>query len=190
MEAYVLNLENVMKAIADVIQKFNIRFTFIGGAARNLYNYPSTTEDVDILVDERDIGKMENLPIGYMRKISGKRWVFNDPKTKIDVIYSGEGAGNDVDGIKYENPETESVLIGDVPVLTLHNLIKYKLSSGLYGEDREKDFIDIKELIRRNRLPLNFVDNERPDLADKYRELWAKVQKSKKIDDWNNSPEF
>jgi len=180
MESFVNDFKKILGDITAVLHAHQISFVVIGGAARNLHGYPSVTEDIDLLVSVGDRVKMESLPIGYIRQVSPKRFVWADPKTKLDVIYTGEHAGGP-QGIEYELRFEE---IDGVPVLTLKDLILYKLSSGLYGAYREKDFVDIRELIMRNNLPEDYLDT-RPELELKYAELWGQSQDMKAIDSWN-----
>ena len=49
------------------------------------------------------------------------------------------------------------------------------MCAGLYGKVRLKDFGDIQQLIHINKLPLNFADEFRDDIKNKYIELWKTV---------------
>ena len=183
MESYIRDLWASLENLTSILKKNNINFTIIGGAARNQYKYFKITEDIDLLVDVKHREKMLNLPIGFIRELSkgrGKRYSLHNPKTDIDVIYTGEKAGSEESNIPYENPKKISNVIQGIPFLSLENLIKYKLASGIFGHQRFKDFDDIIELIKRNKLPKNYCDNLRSDLKDKYIELWVGVKNSPK----------
>lgn len=178
METYITDLWKAIENISTLLKDKGINFTFIGGAARNQYGYEKITEDIDLLVDIKDKDKMLNLPIGYIRELSkgrGKRFILHNPKTQIDVIYSGEEAGSEFSNIKYCEPSIISKNIKGVPFITLKALINYKLASGIYGKLRFKDFDDIIELIKRNNLPLKYCNDLRGDLKDKYIELWRQI---------------
>lgn len=174
MESYIKDMWKVIKELSSILKQKGINFTYIGGVARNQYKYPVTTEDIDILVDKKDLDKMKNLPIGFIKELSNgraKSFQLHDPKTKIDVIYTGEISGDGIKGLKYINPEKISKKINGESFITLKNLIMYKLSSGLYGH-RYKDFGDIQGLIKANNLPENYADDFRTDLKKKYIEIW------------------
>ena len=180
MESYLKDLWRSIQSITKLLKDNNINFTIIGGACRNQYGYSKITEDIDLLVDKRDKEKMLNLPIGFIKELSngrGKRFLLHNPKTPIDVIYTGEKAGSDSSYIEYENPKKISKDIKGIPFLSLKKLIEYKLASGLYGKARYKDFDDIGELILRNDLSLNYCDDLREDLKSKYIELWHEIKK-------------
>jgi hypothetical protein len=174
MESYIQELWKSIKELSYILKQKGIHFTFIGGAARNQYKYEVTTADLDILVSKKDFEKMKDLPIGFIREISkgrAKSFQLHDPKTKVDVIYTGEISGDGVNGLKYPDPEKISKNIKGEPFITLKNLIMYKLSSGLYGK-RYKDFGDIQGLIKANKLSKDYAKDFRKDLKDKYIELW------------------
>jgi len=181
METYISELWVALKAIATLLKSNGIRFTIIGGAARNQYGYSKITEDVDLLIDRDDKEKMLNLPIGFIRELSHKRgkvFSFHNPKTKVEVIYTGEISGDGVNGLKYVDPAKVSNNIKGIPFLALKYLIMYKLSSGIYGKARFKDFDDVYELIRINKLPENYAKDFRKDLYNKYIELWSLVNEN------------
>lgn len=180
METHILELHKAIKALSNILKIYNINFTIIGGAARNEYKYPKITEDIDILVSKEDKDKMKNIPIGYMKDLSNgrvKRFSLHEPKTLIDVIYEGEISGDGVNGLKFVNPKSISTHIHGFSYITLKNLIEYKLSSGIYGHQRYKDFDDVVELIKRNFLKKNFGNFFRQDLKEKYIQLWEETYK-------------
>ena len=177
MESFVKDLEKSLKAITKLLKDNDINFTFIGGAARNQYKYLKTTEDVDLLIDVNDKQKVLDLPIGFIRKLNnrGKKFKLHEPETDIDVIYSGEMAGSKESNIPYENPKKITAVIRGMPFISLKQLIRYKLASGIYGHLRFKDFDDIIELIKQNKLPLDYADKFEEVLKNKYIELWHEL---------------
>lgn len=179
MESFIQDLKKSVISLTKLLKDYGINFTIIGGGARNEYGPNRITEDVDILVDIKDKDKMLDLPIGFIRDKSngrGKVYSLHEPQTKVEVIYTGEKAG-DKRGITYIDPSKVSEEHYGVPFLTLKSLIEYKLSSGIYGK-RMKDFGDIQDLISYNSLPKEYAinNNFRSDLANKYEEIWDYAQ--------------
>jgi len=175
MESYKSELDKALTKITKIFNDYNVNFTFIGGVARNEYASTRMTDDVDLLVSITDKDKIKEIPIGIMNdKSSGRLKVFNlhEPHTKVEIIYSGDVAGNK-DGIIYLDPSKVSELHSNLPFLTIENLIMYKLSSGIYGK-RYKDFGDIQDIVKQNKLPRNLarLNKFRIDLVDKYEEIW------------------
>lgn len=178
MESFIRELWVSLLNLNKILKSKNINYTVIGGAARNQYGINRITEDIDILVDIKDKNKMMELPIGFIRDVSNKKakvFSLHQPKTKIEVIYTGEEAGSKGSKVFYIDPKSVSHKIKGIPFLTLESLIKYKLGSGLYGKGRLKDFADVMDLIQVNKLSISFADSFREDLRNKYVELWNEV---------------
>ena len=176
MESFISDLKDSLIKITMIFKDKGIRFTVIGGASLSKYGYARMTEDIDLLVHKDDRSKIKDLPIGYIRELSnGSAKVFSlhEPKTKIEIIYSGERAG-DSRGIEYIDPSKISVEEDGIPYIDLKSLIMYKLCAGIYGK-RLKDFADVQELIVRNKLKRNFADKFRSDLKQKYIEIFDLV---------------
>jgi len=178
MESYIKDLQKAIKSISNILKQYKINFTIIGGAARNQYGYRKMTEDIDILLAKEDKDKIKNIPIGFLKDESnGRAKVFqlHDPKTRIEIIYDNEISGDGIHGLKFDNPKNISHNINGDPYITLKNLIMYKLSSGIYGKHRFKDFDDIVELIKINHLKRNYANDFREDLKNKYISLWEEI---------------
>ncbi len=187
MESFLDELKRVMKDITELLTEKGIRFCFIGGAAKNIYGSKRTTEDIDILINKEDKEKMLNLPIGFIREISNKRgkvfW-WHNPKTKLEVIYDGEYSGSNIKGIRYKKPEDMTLYIDDLPLIDLYNFIEYKLCAGTYGAlyRKEKDYADVKSLIKDKDLDIHFGDDFREDLKNIYIRLWTETQDRDEFD--------
>lgn len=179
MESYNKELNKSKKEINKVLSRYDISYIFIGGIARNEYTSPRTTEDIDILVAKEDMKKVKDISIGYMRDITGNGKMFNfhnnDNKVKLEILYSGEYAG-DPRGIEYLDPDIISEMHQDgLKYITLKDLIRYKLSAGIYG-NRYKDFGDIQDLIKTNKLSFNYANKFREDLKEKYQQIWKETE--------------
>lgn len=184
MEHIIADLKTVLHKITALLHEHDIHFTFIGGVALNMNGYHRQTDDIDLLVDVKDKQKMLELPVGYVRDLShgrGKAFKWNDPQTKVEAIYTGEISGDGVNGLEYVNPDTISQNIDGVPVLRLEELIRYKLSSGIYGL-RGRDLIDVENLVYLKDLPRNYADGFRKDLKREYIRIWNKVQDRKDLE--------
>ena len=172
MESFIRDTEEAKNAIRKLLTDNNISFVFIGAAARNEYASTRTTEDIDLLIRKEDKEKLKRLPIGLIRNVSNYRvFSLHNPKTKVEVIFSGEKAGSNK-GVEYEDP---SKLDNGNNTLTLESLVMYKLSSGKYG-NRYKDFGDIQDLIIQNKLPIDYADSFREDLKEVYRQIWSETK--------------
>jgi hypothetical protein len=171
METFLDQFEKAKQEIVKLLTSEDIDFCFIGGMARNFYNDPRTTEDIDILVDIGDRDKMANLPIGYIRELSNGRlrvYSLHNPKTFIEVLYTGDVSG-DVGGLIFPTPKS----ISKNHMITFENFLMYKISSGVYGK-RMKDLADVQDSIRKYFLPETFgKDNGWPeDIIEEYKKIW------------------
>jgi hypothetical protein len=178
MTQYLSESVAAVSALAKILDKYGIEYTIIGALAVIAYNHVRMTEDMDVLIDKTDKKKLDDIPIGFLRKVSDKRFRLHDPRAKIDVIYSGEISGDGVHGIEFPSPREVSAVIHGINFIILPKLIEFKLSSGIYG-DRLKDLADVQELIRANKLPEEYGDSFREDLKAKYREIWDRTKNYK-----------
>ncbi len=172
-ESYQKELKDTLVKIQKLFKKYDIDFCFIGGIAVNQYGHQRSTDDIDILVNRGDLEKIKNIPIGYMRDISGNGKVFNfhDPDVRIEILYSGENAG-DIRGPKYSDPV--SISDSNTNFIELKYLVFYKVASGLYGE-RYQDWGDVQNLIQKHNLPLDYLNEflAYDDIVEKYRKIWG-----------------
>lgn len=176
MDSFNKELNRALKSLYSLLSEYKISFVFIGGVARNQYAPSRITEDINILVNSYDLNKVKNLPIGYIRDLTGngRSLKLHDPETYIDVIYTEDNTSG---GIEYAQGFGQWInYIDDLPFLSLEMLVQYKLSSGIYG-NRLKDFGDVQDLIAANRLDKEFAKDFRQDLKDKYYEIFNLVKK-------------
>lgn len=169
MESFINDLKNSMKSIYNILKSNNINFIFIGGATLPFYNYNRTTEDIDILISKEDKAKFESLNGKYFKKAfqgATRTFVWNNPKTKIDILYSGD----EKQSLEYKEPKEIGYKKNGLPFITLENLIEYKLSANRYI-----DLNDVEQLITKNKLSKNLADNFKKDLRKKYVEIWDKI---------------
>jgi len=173
LENYIKEIDLALEEINELFAKYKIDYCIIGGTALSKYRYTRQTDDIDILISSHDIEKLNNLPIGYIRKVTKKVFKLHNPEAKVEIIFSGERAG-DNRGIDYVEPIGISIMDKKTGayIISLPYLVAYKLSAGIYGK-RLKDFGDVQELIMRNKLPIDYLDGDfREDIVAKYREIW------------------
>lgn len=177
MESHISMWDELARKINTVFKKFGINFAIIGTVAGTKYGLHVTTDDIDILLNKNDKSKVRSA----LNKIVVEDQISIDLINSDDI--SGDGLTGDPnksanpEGLPFQEPDKISNLIGGVPYLTLSALVEYKLSSGLYGTDREEDFKHVRFLIKANNLDINYGDNFRTDLRDLYRNQWEKIKK-------------
>jgi hypothetical protein len=139
----------------------------LGGIAVFLHGYRRTTEDIDLFVeDARAVAEaLERL---------GARW---DDESREFVL---EGVPiHLVTGTETGGPPRETVEIDDVPVVSLPDLIRFKLKSGLGRPERAQDIADVIALIRIASLDKRFAAKLPASLRAGFKKLVDAVRKAR-----------
>lgn len=167
----------VWETLRELEQRLNeagIPYVIIGGMALYAYNYPRTTEDVDVVVTAEGFQRFkEQFGDDYSpRKGAPRR--FANPRTEawFDFLIAGQLAGNTRKNqtIRFPDPN-EGEIHGDIRTVPLPRLIELKLVTW-----RFKDWGDVVELIRRNQLPEGFAEQLHPTIRMAYRECWDEAR--------------
>jgi hypothetical protein len=174
-------IHETMRRLSRILDEMQIPFAIAGAMAANAHGHKRTTADVDILIRREDLQrfKSEQAGRGWVDKFEGSK-NFKDAVTSVNVDtlivgdYPGDGLPKPV---AFPPPETVSVRNAEgVPILRLETLLELKLASGMTAAHRPRDFDDVIQLIRVNRLPLEYVERLNGYVADKFRELWQAAQ--------------
>ncbi len=180
------NLETVLKSISKRLAAEGIPFAIVGGLAVRHHGYVRFTEDIDLLttpeglelIHERLVGR------GFVPRARGLRKKLRETEhdVNIDVIVAGEHAGAEESPVVYPVPKVgdfakvEGTLVPKLPLL-----ITFKLASGIWGH-RTRDFGDVVELIRINRLTRALARKLPAALRPKFLELLDEAGKQKDIE--------
>ncbi|KAJ1639125.1 hypothetical protein T492DRAFT_899614 [Pavlovales sp. CCMP2436] len=112
-------------------------FAVIGGVACNAYGHRRATQDVDILVNAKDIEYVHDSLVGkgWTPRYAHARRSYRDRVhggVHVNVLCGGEYPGDGLPKpVAFPDPLTAGVeLVDGVRVLTLHKLIELKLASG------------------------------------------------------------
>lgn len=169
-------LNETLRKLTDDLEAHGIDYVVIGAVALNQHGYQRFTSDIDLLMTKEGLEKFrqELVGLGYAAKFSGAKKTFRDTtrNVPIEIITSGEYPGDgEVKPLSFPKPEEASVLINGVKTLTLEMLISLKLASGMTNLQRQKDLVDVAELIKRKALGLPFVAKLHPYVHAKFQEL-------------------
>jgi hypothetical protein len=184
IRAVITNEDNEFKEALDRIryisENYNIPAVVGGALAVIKHGYRRTTEDIDILLNERDIDEFIELAKeegfyedpdhakgNWPHLVWGPRGSLN--VVGIDIIPSGALA-NKKAPTKIPTPEEFGVSEG-LSFICLHGLMEMKLSS-----NRGKDLVDVIELIKRAKdqeigVCENHLRRVHPDYLKKFVEL-------------------
>jgi hypothetical protein len=176
MEEVNYKLKSEIPKIGQLLNEINIDYCVIGGACLPIYNLNRATKDVNLLIYAKDREKLESL-IGIYFKLqfsdSKRNLIWKKGNILVDYFFSGEVSGS-TGGLEFQKPSLLCIEIEGIKIITLPNLIQYKLSSGTYGR-RSKDLSDVEELIKINNLPFNYseVNRFREDLIRIWENCWS-----------------
>jgi hypothetical protein len=172
-------VQKTLQRISKRLNELDIPYAVAGGMALFAHGYKRFTDDIDILMTREDLNRMHE-------ELDGRGWIrpfstsknLRDAETgvRIEFLVSGGFPG---DGqpkpVAFPAPRDVAIELDDVKYVGLAPFIELKLASGMSGQNREKDFIDVGELIRLLQLPESFAGNLNPYVQDQYRKLWRKT---------------
>jgi hypothetical protein len=164
--------------IAHRLDGLGVPYVVIGGMALSVHGYPRTTEDIDLLVTRENLKTIhrELVGLGYKKEFAqGKHLRNTNTQVKIEFVLTGDYPGSGKkQPISFPDPsKTPSVEYDGIKFVDLAPLVELKLASGMTGgADRAKDFVDVQQLIKNDRLDRDFANQLHKYVRPKYRELW------------------
>ena len=174
-------IHETMRRLARILDEMKIPFAIAGAMAANVHGHKRTTADVNILIRREDLVrfKSKHIGLGWMDKFEGSK-NFKDTITSVNVDtlivgdYPGDGLPKPV---AFPAPEDVSFRNDEgIPFITLETLLELKIACGTTVSHRPRDLDDVIQLIRVNRLPLEFAQKLNPFVVGKYQELWQAAQ--------------
>lgn len=174
-------VHDAMRRLTKALQEMQIPFAIAGAMAANAHGHHRTTSDVNILIRREDLQrfKQRHLGLGWVDKFEGSK-NFRDTvsNVNIDALIVGEYPGDGLPKpVAFPPPETVAEPDAEgLPFLSLQALLELKLASGMTAPHRPRDLDDTIQLIRANRLPLEYADKLNPYVAEKFCEMWRAAQ--------------
>lgn len=178
------SVQEALYKITRNLDELGIPYAVVGGMALFLHGYRRFTEDVDILVS------MQNLRViherlegrGYLPPFARSKHLRDTEfGVKIEFLVTGDYPG---DGkpkpVSFPDPAQVAIEKDGIKILGLPTLVELKLASGMTSTDRQKDLVDVQELIKTLHLPLDFSQGLADFVRGKYVELWQATQPEKK----------
>ena len=179
-----MGTSDVHLAMDRVVQKLDelgIPYAICGGMAVNAHGHQRTTTDVDLLLTADGLARFKAgaLGLGWVEKFPGSRGMRDaQHNVPIDALLTGGIPGDGTPhGVVFPDPVAAAIEHEGKRFLSLAKLIELKLASGLSAPDRPRDFDDVIQLIRSNRLGEHFGDSLHAYVQPKYGELWGYAQR-------------
>ena len=185
-------VQESLRRIARRLDELGTPYAVAGGMALFHHGYRRFTEDVDILVTRDGLRAIHRAldGLGYKRPFEKSKNLRDvESKVKIEFLVAGEFPGDGKPkAVQFPNPEAVAVEIDGIKFLSLPALIELKLASGISGVEREKDLIDVQQLIKALNLPLRVSNDLAESVRLKYIELWNKLDHGPKrfVRTWRN----
>ncbi|MCB9940437.1 MAG: hypothetical protein H6823_19525 [Planctomycetaceae bacterium] len=174
-------IHDAMRRLTKTLRGMEIPFAIAGAMAANAHGHKQTTDDVNVLIGLQDLQrfKAQHIGHGWIDKHEGSK-SFHDTvnDVNIGVLIAGEFPG---DGrpkpVAFPMPEAVTVFLGEgIPYVSLPTLLELKTACAMTTSHRPRDLDDVIQLIRANKLTLEYADQLNPYVQDKYRELWQAAQ--------------
>ncbi|MGA2443469.1 MAG: hypothetical protein ABSH08_21155 [Tepidisphaeraceae bacterium] len=173
-------VQETLRRVTKRLDELGIPYVVVEGLALFHHGFRRFTEDVDLLVTPQGLTAVhkELDGLGYVRPFAGSKNL-RDASTgvRIEFLVTGQFPG---DGkpkpVSFPDPTTVSVESDGIKYLNLPALIDLKLASGMTNPDREKDVVDVKELIKALNLRREMSDQLSPYVQDKYGEIWDAIR--------------
>jgi hypothetical protein len=172
-------VQKTLIRIAGRLDELGIPYAVAGGMALFAHGYQRFTDDIDILMTREDVERMH-------AELDGRGWIrpfstsknLRDAQTgvRIEFLISGGFPG---DGkpkpVMFPVPSDVAVEIGGIKYVGLPAFVELKLASGMSGQNRDKDFVDVSELIQALRLPESFANGLNSFVRERYLTIWRKT---------------
>lgn len=174
-------LLTTLQNLVACFQREGIQYAVVDALALGQLGFARFTVDIDVLTTQEGLEKFRTTceGLGYRPNFPGAKKSYRDTRTgvRIDFITSGEYPG---DGkpkpVKIPDPGEASFEQNGVRFLRVEPLVELKLAAGISAEHRQRDLVDIQDLIREANLPLEFAEKLDASVREMYRALWRKAQ--------------
>jgi predicted nucleotidyltransferase len=174
MESFQNDLKKALQKITSLFKSKKIKFSIIGGAALTQYGNIRLTQDIDILVDKSSKEKLLSISrVELKPKFQGteKSFILQDPKTEIDIIYTGDKTQSKDKKFSFYYDKIYSNTIDDVPYTDIKHFLYYKIGVG-----RTQDIADVESVIKHNDLSIEYMNEFDIYIKEKYKEIWNDIK--------------
>jgi hypothetical protein len=167
--------------IARHFEEAGIDYAIAGAVALGVHGFVRATEDVDVLVSREGLAQFKDqwLGRGYVDLRPGGKAVRDTiHNVKIDFLIAGDYPGDGLPKqVRFPDPASSSIRGKEFRLLSLERLVEIKLASGMTAAHRMQDLADVIQLIKRGRIPKEFVSQLDASVHAKFLELWDLAQR-------------
>lgn len=165
------NVEQVKSQVDSIARSLNVPATIIGGSALHKYNYDRMTGDIDIITSVDDAHKLGNqlMNTGKFEFIGLKK--FRHIQTGLIINFCPEGTPVGKHTFPPVSHRRPGLYYADLQLLLQMKILA----------NRSKDKGDVAELIKRNKLSVEYIEEIASGLPKFYQivamNLWYEAQK-------------
>ena len=156
-----------LRRIVKRLEKAKIPYAVVGGLALNAHRYRRMTTDVDVLLTPEGFAEFRKRHVGKHYETVPKRsrrFVDRSNGITIDILVTGLFPGTGKPGpIPFPDPSQVRKPIAEVCYVDLKTLVELKLAAR-----RWRDFGDVVELIRFNKLDETFLKQLHSSVRDDF----------------------
>ena len=157
--------------LSTLLAKENIPHFIVGGYAVQEYGYARSTNDIDIIIPNRQAA-IDYLSINGFVEVRGNKMKLIDRanRVEVDVLEGGERLSSK-SNVPLPIPKKVTTKPNIIGIVDLFNL---KLDSYATSPDRLQDGADVGKLIVQHKLPLKLSARLNPHVRDTYKEIWKR----------------
>lgn len=167
--------------LAEKLREAGIPYAVMGAMAVNIQGARRTTDDLDILLTKQGLDQFRDKFVGLdFDPVPGRsrRFVDRQNGITVDLLVTGHFPGRGGPGpFAFPDPEAASEEKRHVRVLTLPNLIQFKLAAG-----RHYDFGDVVFLIRVHNLDESYLEKLHPSVHQDFIECLEEMRREKEYE--------
>ena len=167
-----------LRRVTAKLDELGVPYALVGGMAMFLHGYRRFTDDVDLLVTREGlkVAHANMVGLGWVTPFAGSKNL-RDAVTgvKVEFLVTGGYPGDGLPKpVSFPDPADVAVEIGHIKCVSLPTLVQLKLASGT-AEQREKDLVDVTELIKTLSLPESFGDQLDPSVRTSFADRWRRA---------------
>lgn len=181
-------IDSTIQNLATDLQRLNIDYAIVGGNALKVHGFKRFTTDVDVLLAKggKELFAQHLIGRGYSPRFEKAKSKFRNTvfNINIDLLESGDypGDGKPKD-VSFPSPEGHSFEVitpsgARVKYLQLSSIIELKLASyQSLPNGRERDKLDVVELIKITRLDESFATKLNPSIKTIFTECYHRAKR-------------
>jgi hypothetical protein len=174
-------VHHTLQRICRRLNELGIPYAVVGGMAMFHHGFRRFTEDVDLLVTRSDLKTIHQRlsGLGFIEQFEKSKHLKDVANgVKIEFLLTGDYPGDGKEKpVAFPDPADVTSPADELKFISLPKLIELKLASGMTGSRRERDLVDVQQLIETLVLPESFGTQLHPYVQPKFNAIWRESRK-------------